>query len=178
MCVCQVKSQQASHIFVHVPFTHPHEMDLSPSQWFFLLTDIPIIYLSWLASKQARWSGLGLLATGLADVVFHGTGEQHSIIQHGIVFVGVPAFFNILAVILSLNKAAFLVGVSAYLLAIYLALVDGTPLTPGYDIWTSPGPKDPHWITGHTGVHLSAIVILSILAALSGPASNKGTKSA
>lgn len=36
--------------------------------------------------------------------VFHGTGEQHSIIQHGIVFVGVPAFFNILAVILSLNK--------------------------------------------------------------------------
>jgi hypothetical protein len=42
---------------------------LTPSQWAFLLTDIPIIYLSWIASKYARLSGLALVATGLVDVV-------------------------------------------------------------------------------------------------------------
>jgi hypothetical protein len=36
--------------------------------------------------------------------VFHGTGEKYSIIQHGIVFVGIPAFFNILATIYRANK--------------------------------------------------------------------------
>jgi hypothetical protein len=59
-----------------------------------------------------------------------------------------------------------------------LGFMDGAPgMTPGYDVFSSPSPKDPNYFIGHVGAH-GALSVLPLMFLFIAPASKKDTKNA
>ena len=59
-----------------------------------------------------------------------------------------------------------------------LGFMDGAPgMTPGYDVFSQPGPKDANYFIGHVGAH-AAGTVLPLMYLFIVPAAEKNKKKA